>query len=66
VAEGNSRIYGGLMSEGNVDSAEPDVMEIFDTDTAVGLVCRVCGSLVSATGEYPQAHWDWHEASNGA
>jgi hypothetical protein len=56
------------MAEGNVDAAEPDVMDLFDTDTDTrpGLVCRVCGSLVAAAGEYPKAHWDWHEASNGA
>ncbi|WP_165820991.1 hypothetical protein [Nocardioides gansuensis] len=54
------------MAEGNLDAAEPDVMELFDSDSDVGLVCRVCGSLVAAAGEYPRAHWDWHEASNGA
>jgi hypothetical protein len=26
----------------------------------------VCGSLVASSDEYPKAHWDWHEASNGA
>lgn len=54
------------MAEENADAAEPDVMDIFDTDTEVGLACRVCGSLVAATGAYPKAHWAWHEASNGA
>lgn len=70
MAEGADQIYGGLVAEGDVDAAEPDVMELFDTesdtDTGAGLVCRVCGSLVAAVGEYPRAHWDWHEASNGA
>jgi hypothetical protein len=50
----------------NVDAAEPDVMAIFDSRTDHSLVCRVCGSLVAAEGEYPRAHWDWHEATNGA
>jgi hypothetical protein len=54
------------MTEGTMDAPEPNVMDMFDTDTDTGLVCRVCGSLVAATGEYPKAHWDWHEASNGA
>jgi hypothetical protein len=46
--------------------AEPDVMQMFDTEGGPGLTCRVCGSLVSSAGEYPRAHWDWHEATNGA
>lgn len=54
------------MTEEELETSEPDIMSIYDTDTAVGLVCRVCGSLVASTGEYPRAHWDWHEASNGA
>ena len=54
------------MAEGDVEAAEPAVMEMFDTDTPTGLVCRVCGAMVAATGPYPRAHWDWHEASNGA
>jgi hypothetical protein len=55
------------MAEERVDEAGPDIMEIFDAETNLGgLVCRVCGSMVAATGEYPRAHWDWHEASNGA
>lgn len=58
--------YGGLMAEEDVDAAEPDVMDLFDTDADRGIVCRVCGSLVAAGGAYPKAHWDWHEASNGA
>lgn len=53
-----------------MDAAEPDVMEMFDsdagTDASGGLVCRVCGSLVSSAGEYARAHWDWHETPNGA
>lgn len=60
------RIYGVSMAQRDVDAAEPDVMDMFDTDTDLGLVCRVCGSLVAAAGEYPRAHWDWHEAPNGA
>lgn len=54
------------MAEENLDAAEPDVMTIFDTGSDLGLVCRVCGSLVAAGGEYPRAHWSWHEAANGA
>jgi hypothetical protein len=54
------------MAEEDVDAAEPDVMGMFDTDTGTSLVCRVCGALVSAAGAYPGAHYDWHEASNGA
>ena len=66
VAPPTCRIYGGLMTEEDRDASEPDVMGIYDTGTDVGLVCRVCGSLVASTGEYPRAHWDWHEAPNGA
>ena len=54
------------MAEADATAAEPDVMSMFDTDTPTGFVCRVCGSLVAASGTYPRAHWDWHEASNGA
>lgn len=54
------------MTDKEVDVSEPDVMNIYDTATDHALVCRVCGSLVASTGEYPRAHWDWHEASNGA
>ena len=44
----------------------PDVMALYDTDAGSALVCRTCGALVSGEGSYPRAHWDWHEASNGA
>lgn len=54
------------MAEENTDAAPTGVMELFDTDTEGALVCRVCGSLVAAAVPYPRAHWDWHEASNGA
>jgi hypothetical protein len=53
------------MTDEDRNAPEPDVMDMFDTDDA-GLVCRVCGSLVSSSGEYPKAHWDWHETPNGA
>jgi hypothetical protein len=66
VVEKNCRNYGGLMVEGNTETAGPEVMAIFDAETDRSLVCRVCGSLVAAAGVYPRAHWDWHEASNGA
>jgi hypothetical protein len=48
------------------DTAEPDVMEIFDDTSHTELTCRVCGALVARIAEYPRVHWDWHEASNGA
>ena len=54
------------MSEGAQNPAEPDLTEMFDAGDGPGLVCRVCGSVVADTGDYPRAHWDWHEASNGA
>jgi hypothetical protein len=56
------------MADEDLNAAEPDVMELFDTDsgTGPGLVCRVCGSLVADSGDYPRAHWAWHEAPNGA
>ena len=54
------------MGDDDVDAVGPEVRDIFDTVTGTGLVCRVCGSLVAGSGEYPKAHWDWHEASNGA
>ena len=57
------------MTEGREDDATPDDLDMFDDapDAAArSVVCRVCGSLVAATGEYRRAHWDWHEASNGA
>lgn len=48
------------------DTQAPDVDDMFDTDPAGALICRVCGSLVAGADPYPRAHWDWHEASNGA
>jgi hypothetical protein len=54
------------MAEEGVNAAELDEMDIFDATTSFGLVCRVCGSLVAAGGDYPRSHYDWHEASNGA
>lgn len=54
------------MAEKGEGAAELDVMDIFDSTTSSDLVCRVCGSLVAAGGDYPRAHYDWHEASNGA
>ena len=53
------------MADATADEAEP-FMDMFDRDGGGGIVCRVCGSLVAPMGEYPRAHWDWHEASNGA
>ena len=47
--------------------ADPDVMDMYDDARAdLGLICRVCGCLVLQVGDYPRAHWDWHEATNGA
>ena len=54
------------MNEEDLDAAVPDIMEMFDAGPDGGLVCRVCGSLVASSDGYPKAHWDWHEASNGA
>jgi hypothetical protein len=54
------------MSERDDDSTDPDVMDMFDSEAGPEPVCRVCGSLVAATDVYRRAHWDWHEASNGA
>jgi len=54
------------MTEGTTGGAEPDFMDMFDAGAGESLVCRVCGSLVAGTAEYPRAHWDWHEATNGA
>lgn len=48
------------------DAPPPDIMQIYDESLSAGLVCRVCGVLVARTGDYPRAHWDWHEATNGA
>lgn len=54
------------MADQDVDEPQPDVMEMFDEDETGALVCRVCGSLVASTKDYPRAHWDWHETPNGA
>jgi hypothetical protein len=54
------------MSDPELDEPEPDVMAMYDNGGEAALTCRVCGALVSRLGEYPKAHWDWHEASNGA
>ena len=50
-----------------MDASELGPLDMFDTDTDTGdgLVCRVCGCLVAASGDYPKAHWDWHETPNG-
>jgi hypothetical protein len=55
------------MADATSDGSEPDVMEIYDDSRRdAGLICRVCGCLVAESGGYPRAHWDWHEATNGA
>ncbi len=54
------------MSERDDSTTEPDVMDMFDTGAGSPPVCRVCGALVADTDVYRRAHWDWHEASNGA
>ena len=42
-------------------------MRIYDDDPdGAGLVCRVCGVLVSRADGNARVHWDWHEATNGA
>jgi hypothetical protein len=59
--------YCGCMADTVLGGSEPDVMEMYDdTGAEPGLICRVCGCLVAQAGGYPRAHWDWHEASNGA
>lgn len=54
------------MAEESPAAVEPHVADMFDTESGHDLVCRVCGSMVAGAGDYPRAHWDWHEASNGA
>jgi hypothetical protein len=54
------------MSQDGGDAPGLDLMDIFDSTTGPALACRVCGSLVSPERDYPQAHFDWHAASNGA
>ena len=54
------------MSDETKEAPEPDLTDMFDADAGPALVCRVCGSVVAETGDYPRAHWDWHEAANGA
>jgi hypothetical protein len=54
------------MTERDDDATRSGVMDMFDPDTGPQPVCRVCGALVAATDVYRQAHWDWHEAANGA
>lgn len=58
--------YRERMSDETQEAPEPDLTDMFDADAGPALVCRVCGSVVAETGDYPRAHWDWHEASNGA
>ena len=55
------------MADATAGHLEPDVMEMYDDAGAeLGLICRVCGCLVARVEHYPRAHWDWHEATNGA
>ncbi len=54
------------MSQGDGGSAAQGMVDMFDEGAGTGPVCRVCGSLVAPDELYRQAHWDWHEASNGA
>jgi hypothetical protein len=44
---------------------QPDP-QIFDTLADGQFACRICGALVQGAGPYPDIHWEWHEASNGA
>lgn len=49
------------------DEQPPEHMQLYETDSSqAGYVCKTCGALVATMDPYPQAHWDWHEASNGA
>jgi len=54
------------MTQPEDDARATGMVDMFDADSGPQLVCRVCGSLVAASDTYRQAHWDWHEASNGA
>lgn len=54
------------MSQGHAGTAATGMVDMFDEEAGSGPVCRVCGALVAASEVYRQAHWDWHEASNGA
>jgi rubredoxin len=47
------------------ENENPGVTDLFD-DVDEGQACRVCGALVPRAGTYAQAHWAWHEATNGA
>ena len=57
------RGYGAAMSD---TGSVPDLDRFYDDDAGSGLTCTVCGCLVSPLKDYRRAHWDWHEASNGA
>ena len=51
------------------DEPTPDLDQYYDAvpdGSGSVLACRVCGTLVAGQGDYPQVHWDWHEAANGA
>jgi hypothetical protein len=67
MARARNLTYCGPMADTSSGGADPEVMEMYDDSRAeLGLICRVCGCLVAQAGEYPRAHWDWHEATNGA
>jgi hypothetical protein len=52
---------------GDSDRApSPDLDQFYDDANAAGLTCRVCGCLVPRGEDYPEVHWAWHEATNGA
>jgi hypothetical protein len=49
------------------DEQPPEHMQLYETRSSQeGYVCKTCGALVATMDPYPRAHWDWHEASNGA
>ena len=54
------------MSDPTPAQAQPDELELFDEVSDEHLACRVCGALVLRAGDYARAHWEWHEAANGA
>jgi hypothetical protein len=66
VREALHRATVTTMDEPSTQPSGPDLSAFYDDASTVALICRVCGSLVAREGDYARAHWDWHEASNGA
>jgi hypothetical protein len=58
--------FPGYRQDMDAEGAEQHAVADLFADLPEGLACRVCGALVPRSGTYAQAHWDWHEAANGA